>query len=75
MHKTKETRKIKKIPQPCILVQMVQPVYWAGGGGEVGVKGHAFNVIGLRFQEFIITKLLLIGVYNIIFNYQIPEKK
>ena len=46
-----------------------------GGGGGGGIKGHAFNVIGLRYEEFIIIKLLFIGVYNKIFNYQIPEKK
>ena len=40
---------------------MLQPVHWGGGS-----EGHAFNVIGLRYLEFQIAKLLFIGVCNII---------
>ena len=39
-----------------------------GGGGD---KGHVFNVIGSRYFDFLITTLLFIVVYNIIFYYQI----
>ena len=36
------------------------------GGGE----GQPFNVIGLRYVEFLITTSLFIGVYNNIFIFQ-----
>ena len=35
------------------------------GGGGGGVKRQALNVIGLRYLEFLIAKLLFIGVSNI----------
>ena len=41
---------------------MLQTVHWGGGG----VKGHAFNFIGLRYSIFLIVKLLFIGVCSII---------
>ena len=55
-NRTPENENIsKRFPQPCISAQMLQSVYWGGGG----VKRQAFNVIGLRYVKK--------RVYNIIY--------